>query len=485
MKMNNNGWYSFDDDQVDSYTDFTNGTYTEFGNRGCSDFNGGNYANFNGGNYVDFNDRNSAASDNRNYINFNDRNYVDFGTGYADFTNGTYTDLTEIRTGTPVKKGRGRVRRAEKRSAAKRAAKAEKEAAKAEQKAAKAERKAAKAAKKSVKSKKKGTAGKVIFGVVAASVAVVAGTFLVKGGVVQACTESIIDEYFANIDIKEPAVNKGRKSLEPAFEITDECTSYDKSSPAYEIAEDIMADLWRDNDVDTAYEIFNWVHSNISYQTMTSYESFEEAAYGGFTRRSGDCYVYFACSKMLLDIAGIPNLMVERYPVETNSHFWNLVQIDGLWYHCDATVFRDHPDMYFLCTDYEIDDGHHSFDASLYPERAESYYAGTDNWYGSYDVCIDDSYDSYDDSYYDPYYDCNEDPYYYDDSYAAYEDPYSDYDEPYAGNYGPNAVTDGPYVDYENYENYYDPYEDYEYSYADYEDQFMDVFEDAYAVNYN
>jgi len=457
MKMNNNGWYSFDDDQVDSYTDFTNGTYTEFGNRGRSDFNGGNY--------VDFNDRNSAASDNRNYINFNDRNYVDFGTGYADFTNGTYTDLTEIRTGTPVKKGRGRVRKAEKRSAAKRAAKAEKEAAKVEKKAAKAERKAAKAAKKSVKRKKKGTAGKVIFGVIAASVAVAAGTFLVKGGAVQACTESIIDEYFANIDIKEPAVNKGRKSLEPAFEITDECTSYDKSSPAYEIAEDIMADLWRDNDVDTAYEIFYWVHTNISYQTMTSYESFEEAAYGGFTRRSGDCYVYFACSKMLLDIAGIPNLMVERYPVETNSHFWNLVQIDGLWYHCDATVFRDHPDMYFLCTDYEIDDGHHSFDSSLYPERAESYYAGDDYCDDSYDVYYEDSYyDSYvEDSYYDPYNDCYEDLYYWDDSYA-------DYDEPY-GDYGPNS----PYVDYE----------DYEYSYAPYEGEFMDSFEDAYVVNYD
>lgn len=458
MKMSNNGWYSFDDDQVDSYTDFTNGTYTEFGNRGCSDFNDRNYMDFNGGNYVDFNDRNSAASNNRNYINFNDRNYVDFGTGYADFTNGTYTDLTEIRTGTPVKKGRGRVRKAEKRNAAKKAAKAEK-------KAAKVEKKAAQAAKKSVKRKKKGAAGKVIFGVIAASVAVVAGTFLVKEGVVQACTESIIDEYFANIDIKEPAVNKGRKSLEPAFEITEECTSYDKSSPAYEIAEDIMADLWRDNDIDTAYEIFNWVHTNISYQTMTSYDSFEEAAYGGFTRRSGDCYVYFACSKMLLDIAGIPNLMVERYPVETNSHFWNLVQIDGLWYHCDATVFRDHPDMYFLCTDYEIDDGHHSFDASLYPERAESYYEGDDYWDDSYDVYYEDSYyDSYvEDSYYDPYNDCYEDSYYWDDSYA-------DYDEPYGG-YGPNS----PYVDYEDYED----------SYAPYEGEFMDSFEDAYVVNYD
>lgn len=411
MKMNNE-WYSFDDNQVDSYTDFTTGTYTEFNNRNCAD----------------------------------NRNFVDLGTGYADFTNGTYTDLTEIRTGTPVKKGRGRVRNAEKR-------------------ARKAEKKAAKAAKKAVKGKKS-NAGKVIFGVIAASVAVVAGTFLVKEGVVQACTETIIDEYYAftGSDSKETAVSKGRKPLEEAFEITEECTSYDRSSPAYGIAEDIMVDLRRDNDIDTAYEIFNWVHSNITYQTLTSYESFEEAAFDGFTKRSGDCYVYFACSKMLLDVAGIPNLMVERYPVETNSHYWNLVQIEGLWYHCDATVFRDHPDMYFLLTDEEIDDGHHSFDPSLYPERA-SYYEGDDYWDDSYDVYYEDSYyDSYgEDSYYDPYNDCYEDSYYWDDSYA-------DYDEPYGG-YGPN----GPYVDCE----------DYEYSYAPYEGEFMDSFEDAYVVNYD
>ena len=371
---------------------------------------------------------------NGTYTEFNNRNVVDFGTGYADFTNGTYTDLTELRTNKLVKK------------------------------------------------RKKRVAGKILFGVIAASVAVVAGTFLIKEGVVQACTQTIIDEYFSG-DSKETAVNKGKKAVEEAaFEHTEEHTSYDKSSPAYAIAEDIMADLWRDDDINTAHEIFYWVHTNISYQTLNSYDSFEDAAYAGFTKRSGDCYVYFACSKMLLDVAGIPNLMVERYPVETNSHYWNLVQIDGLWYHCDATVFRDHPDMYFLCTDDEIDDGHHSFDSSLYPERAASYY-GNDYWDDSYDVYYEDSYYGpyyddtyygpygedpyYEDPYYDPYYDCYEDPYYYDDSYM-------DYDEPYGG-YGPNAGPNGPYVDYE----------DYDYSYAPYEGGFMDVFEDAYIVNYN
>ena len=142
------------------------------------------------------------------------------------------------------------------------------------------------------------------------------------------------------------------------------------SDPAYAAAEKVMSSLWRDSDVETARAIFTWVHSHISYQTVTGSLTYEEAAYRGFSRKSGDCYVYFACAKMLLDCAGIPNLMVERFPVYTNGHYWNLVQLDGEWYHCDATVFRDHPAMYFMCTDSQINDSHHAFNGALYPERA-------------------------------------------------------------------------------------------------------------------
>lgn len=147
-------------------------------------------------------------------------------------------------------------------------------------------------------------------------------------------------------------------------------SSGSSSDSAYAAAEKVMNSLWRDSDVETARAIFKWVHSNISYQTVNDYMTYEEAAYRGFSKRNGDCYVYFACAKMLLDCAGIPNMMVERFPVYSNGHYWNLVQLDGEWYHCDATVFRDHPAMYFMCTDDEIDDSHHSFNGALYPERA-------------------------------------------------------------------------------------------------------------------
>ena len=142
------------------------------------------------------------------------------------------------------------------------------------------------------------------------------------------------------------------------------------SGDPYSLASNIMSGLWRGSDVETARAIFNWVHSHIYYQTVYGSQTYESAAYRGFSRRNGDCYVYYCCAKMLLDIAGIPNMMVKRYPVVTNGHYWNLVYLNGEWYHCDATVFRYHPGIFFMCTDDEISDSHHQFNGSLYPPRA-------------------------------------------------------------------------------------------------------------------
>ena len=139
---------------------------------------------------------------------------------------------------------------------------------------------------------------------------------------------------------------------------------------AYGLAENILADLWGSNDVETAWAIFDWVHSNISYMTINYYQSYEAAAFRGFASRNGDCYVYCCCCKMLLDLAGIPNMTVTRYPVADNGHFWNLVKLNGEWYHCDATRFLYHPEMFFMCTDDEIDDYRHQYDGYQYPKRA-------------------------------------------------------------------------------------------------------------------
>lgn len=151
-----------------------------------------------------------------------------------------------------------------------------------------------------------------------------------------------------------------------------EYEDYDVSGDPYPLAQSVMAGLWRDSDVETARAIFNWVHDTLWFRLLSGSRSYEDAAYRGFSRHNGDCYVYYACCKMLLDMAGIENMRVDRYPrYNGNIHYWLLVKLNGEWYHCDATEgYNDHPGIWFMCTDEQINDRYHQFDGSLYPMRA-------------------------------------------------------------------------------------------------------------------
>ena len=138
----------------------------------------------------------------------------------------------------------------------------------------------------------------------------------------------------------------------------------------YEYAMSLAEELKGDTDVETARNIFTWVHSYVTYEAVYGYQTFEDAVYRGFWKHSGDCYGFYCCCKILLDCAGIPNMGVIRYPVTYNGHYWNLVYLDGEWYHCDSTKFMNHPEMYFMMTDSQIGDSRHQFDGSTLPVRS-------------------------------------------------------------------------------------------------------------------
>ncbi len=144
------------------------------------------------------------------------------------------------------------------------------------------------------------------------------------------------------------------------------------------LADKIMAKIITNNMTpkQKAEAIYNWVTKTFSYSTRTSYlmGNFTEAAYSGFNIRSGNCYIYYAVSSVLLSKAGIENIEIKRND-PTNPHYWNLVNIDGNWYHFDACPHpKGHFLRSFLLTDKEVkaySDNHvkdyYSFDASLYP----------------------------------------------------------------------------------------------------------------------
>ena len=122
-------------------------------------------------------------------------------------------------------------------------------------------------------------------------------------------------------------------------------------------------------DVEVAFRIFDWASRNISYTGTSDKSDWTIAATDGFDTHTGDCYTYYAVCRAMLDVAGIENVRVERYPITTSPHYWNLIKIDGQWYHCDACDFADTSGFVFMQIDSELDH-HHEFNGATVPARA-------------------------------------------------------------------------------------------------------------------
>lgn len=96
--------------------------------------------------------------------------------------------------------------------------------------------------------------------------------------------------------------------------------------------------------LEKAKAIFDYVHNHIKYVGTSDKSSWVIGAYIGFTRGSGDCFNYFACSKALLTRAGIPNVDLQRVG-GTTRHYWQLVNTGSGYYHFDSCP---HPTGYPL-----------------------------------------------------------------------------------------------------------------------------------------
>lgn len=125
-----------------------------------------------------------------------------------------------------------------------------------------------------------------------------------------------------------------------------------------------------------AWAIYQWCSQNIRYSTTTSYlmGNFVQSAYSGLRTRAGNCYVYYAVASCMLTRCGIENIEISRN-IPGSPHYWNLVKMDGAWYHFDSCPhFRYAPLTAFLLTDAQVAEyseenapGYYSFDKSKYP----------------------------------------------------------------------------------------------------------------------
>lgn len=127
--------------------------------------------------------------------------------------------------------------------------------------------------------------------------------------------------------------------------------------------------------------IYTWAHENLSYGGHTDREDPYQAAYSMLTTGRGDCYGYFAVTKLFFERLSIANIDVEKVKnhEQDSSHFWSLVSIDGgeTYFHFDATPRAGQTEDFCLVTDSALDayseshKGSHNRNKSLYPATPE------------------------------------------------------------------------------------------------------------------
>lgn len=121
-----------------------------------------------------------------------------------------------------------------------------------------------------------------------------------------------------------------------------------------------------------AKAIHSYVYENLHYVLYENHEDWVLAANDGLDSYEGDCYVFFAVAKAMLNRAGVKNADVIHREYPNFFHAWSAVDVeDGHgWYYFDSLP-RDDGNVIFLWTDAQIkalNDRRYIYDPEIYPK---------------------------------------------------------------------------------------------------------------------
>ena len=95
--------------------------------------------------------------------------------------------------------------------------------------------------------------------------------------------------------------------------------------------------------------IRDYVRSSISYSTNWGGS---DPVWYGFKNKTGNCYVHALCLQRLLSAKGYTTQLIWVKNIKNGrpSHYWLIINLNGVWRHIDATPSRMHG-RYSLMTD--------------------------------------------------------------------------------------------------------------------------------------
>lgn len=126
------------------------------------------------------------------------------------------------------------------------------------------------------------------------------------------------------------------------------------------------------SDLDKEKAIHDYIVSTVAYDESLT----DHSDYGALFNHTTVCQGYALLTYKMLTDAGIKaRIVISNNDDSETGHAWNMVQINGIWYHLDCTFDDPVPDVpgrveynYFNKTDAEIaSDGDHQWDSTKYP----------------------------------------------------------------------------------------------------------------------
>ena len=169
-------------------------------------------------------------------------------------------------------------------------------------------------------------------------------------------------------------------SVETTITVVEAPESYVDEAVIKEKADELLGKILTDgmNPEEQVNAIYDWIEGHCYYIAEFDKSDYMQAAYLMLTNNRGDCYGFYAVSRLLFERLGLPNLTVSRLPneVRTTNHWWNMVSLDNgaTWYHFDSTPHLTYPTRTCLVTDAFLNEfnllmpNYYYFDHEAFPE---------------------------------------------------------------------------------------------------------------------
>lgn len=170
---------------------------------------------------------------------------------------------------------------------------------------------------------------------------------------------------------------------EATITVNEKKEGYAEVETIYQMADELLTSIVKEGMTkrEQVEAVYRWMRSRMGYSGHSEKSDWLQGAYYAMEKRTGDCFNYFALSKLFFERLGIDNIdvvKVKNHDRDSN-HYWSLVSLDGgeTWYHFDTTPRVGGGDNFCLVTDAFLDaysaKHYNCFnrDKSLYPATPE------------------------------------------------------------------------------------------------------------------